>query len=110
MARLYTAGEIVMSVEIPVAVHLNEPGAAAGATSQAAENGHHIPTSMLPGGADKTLAGFSGLAIERIPGGIAIGVEGLICRLIISPTGTTNQVSQDTLAVRGDDGHTKIMM
>src|SRR5258708_33539119 len=110
MPRLETADEVVMAVDVQVAADLNEPGATAGATGHIAGNGDHRATPMLPGGADGTLAGLSGLAIERIPGGIAIGVERLIDRLIIGPTGTTDSVGQGSLAIGTNDGHTKVMM
>jgi len=110
MPGLETADEVVMAVEVQVAADLNEPGATAGATGHVAGDGDHHATPMLPGGADGTLAGLPGLAIERIPGGVAIGVERLIDRLIIGPTGTTDQVGQGTLAIGSNDGHTKVMM
>src|SRR5579864_8744039 len=75
MPGLETADEVVMAVEVPVAADLNEPGATAGATGHIAGDGDHRATPMLPGGADGTLAGLPGLAIERIPGGVDIGVE-----------------------------------
>ena len=90
--RLKNADEIVVSIKVQVAVDLNEPGSTAGAAGHATGDGDHIPASMLPGGADQTLAGLSGLAIERRGGGIAIGVEGLIGRLIICPTSATNHI------------------
>ena len=65
---------------------------------------------MLPGGAGRTLTGLPGLSIERIRGGVAIGVERLIDRLIVCPTGTTDEVGQVTLAIGSDDGHAKVMM
>ena len=110
MLGLDTTDEVVMAVEVPVAADLNEPGATAGATGHIAGDGDHRAASMLPGGADGTLAGLSGLTIERIPGGVAIGVEELIDRLIIGPTGTTDLVGQDTLAIGSNDGHAKVMM
>jgi hypothetical protein len=110
MAGLKIAGEVVMTVEVPVATYLNEPGATAGATGHRAENGNHRATPMLPKGTRGTFAGLSGLAIERISSGIAIGVERLIDRLIICPTGTTNQIGQDALAIGRNDDHAKIMM
>jgi len=105
-----TADEVVMAVEIQVAAELNEPGATAGAAGHIAGDGDHITAPMLPESTERTLAGLSGLAIERIPGGIAIGIERLIDRPIICPTGATNQVGQDTLAIGGNDGHAKVMM
>ncbi len=110
MSRLDTAGEVVMSVEVPVAIALNEPGATAGATSHTAGDGNYITAPMLPGGADQTLAGLSGLTIKRRPGRVARSVEGLLDRLIVCPTGTTNQVGQDALAIGSNDGHAKVMM
>ena len=110
MPRLETAGEVVMAVEVPAAADLNEPGATTGATSHIAGDRDHITASMLPDGAEAALAGLPGLAIERICSGIAIGVEELIGGLIISPTGTADQVGQDTLAIGGNDGHAKVMM
>ena len=110
MPWLETAGEVVMAVEVPVVTDLNEPGATAGATGHIAGDGDHRTPSMRPIFAEGTLAGLSGLTIERIPGGVAIGVEGLIDRLIICPTGTTDQVGQDTLAIGSNNGHAKVMM
>ena len=110
MPGLDTAGEVIMAVEVPVAIDLNEPGSTAGATGHIARDGDHGASRMLPAFAGGTLAGLPGLAIERIRGGVAIGVEGLIDRLIICPTGATDQVGQDTLVVGRDDGHAKIMM
>ena len=103
------AGEVVMAVEVQIAVDLNEPGATAGATGHIAGDGDHGASPMLPGCAG-TLAGLSDLAIEGSPGGIAIGVEELINRLIICPTGAADQVGQDTLAIGRNDGHAKVMM
>ncbi len=99
MPRLETADEVVMAVEVQVAVDLNKPGATAGATGHAATDGDHIPASMLPGGANRTLAGLSGLAIERSGSRITIGVEGLLGRLIIGPTNTSNHIGQETLII-----------
>lgn len=110
MPGLENAGEVVVAVEEPVAVDLNEPGSTTGATGHTAGDGDHGATSMLPGGADRTLAGLPGLSIERRAGRVAMGVERLIGRLIIGPTSATNQVGQDTLAIRGNDGHAKVMM
>ena len=110
MPGLETAGEVVMAVEVPVAADLNEPGATAGATGHTAGNGDYIPAPMLPDGAEGTLAGLSGLTIVRIPGWVAMGVEELIDRLIIRPTGTPNQVGQVTLAIGSNDEHAKVMM
>ena len=110
MPGLETAGEVVMAVEVQAVADPNEPGSAAGATGHTAGDGDHGATPMLPGGAFRTLAGLPGLSIERIAGRIAMGVERLIGRLIIGPADTTNQVSQDTLAIRGNDGHAKVMM
>ena len=107
---LDTAGEVVMAIEVPVAAELNEPGSAAGATGHIAGDGNHGASSMLPAFAGGTLAGLPGLAIEGIPGGVAIGVEGLIDRLIIRPTGAADYVGQDTLAIGRNDGHAKVMM
>src|SRR5207247_6790380 len=56
------------------------------------------------------LARLSGLAIEGKPGGVAIGVEGLIGRLIVCPTGAANQVGQVTLAIGRDDSYAKVMV
>ena len=90
---LETAGEVIMAVEVQVAADLNEPGATAGATGHIAGDGDHRATPMLPACAGGTLVtGPSGLAIEGRGGGVAIGVEGLIDRLIICPTGTADQV------------------
>ena len=110
MPELDNAGEVVMAVEVPVAADLNEPGATAGATGHTAGDGDHRATPMLPAFAEGTLAGLSGLAIEGIPGGVAIGVEGLIDRLIMGPTCAADQVGQDTLAIGRNDGHAKVMM
>src|SRR5258708_32939572 len=99
-----------MAVEVQVAADLNEPGATARATGHIAGDGDHITAPMLPESAERTLAGLSGIAIERIPSGIATGIERLIDRLIISPTGATDQVGQDTLAIGSNDTHAKVMM
>src|SRR5260370_20351665 len=84
MPGLQTADKVVMAVDVPVAAALNEPGATAGATGHIAGYRDYGAPSMLPdsAGAGGFLAGLPGLAIERIPGGVAIGVEGLIDRLI----------------------------
>src|SRR5216683_4520885 len=110
MSRLDTAGEVVMAVEVPVAIDLNEPGATAGATGHIARDGDHGASPMLPAFAGGPLAGLPGLAIEWIRSGIAIGVEGLIDRLIIRPTGAADYVGQDTLAIGRNDRHAKVMM
>ena len=89
---LQTAGKVVMAVEVPVAAALSEPGTTAGATGHTAGDGDHTAPSMLPDSAFGTLAGLSGLAIVRIPGGVAIGIEGLIDRLIRCPTGAANHI------------------
>src|SRR5713101_206338 len=108
--RLHTADEVVMAVEVPVAANLNEPGATAGTSGHITGDGDHRATTMLPAFTGGTLTGLPGLTIEGIPGGVAIGVERLIDRLIICPTGTTDQLSQETLAIGRNDGHAKVMM
>src|SRR5712692_6893986 len=108
--RLHTANEVVMAVEVPVAANLNEPGATAGTSGHITGDGDHRATTMLPAFTGGTLTGLPGLTIEGIPGGVAIGVERLIDRLIICPTGTTDQLSQETLAIGRNDGHAKVMM
>ena len=110
MPVLEAAGEVVMAVEVPVATDLNEPGATAGAAGHIAGDGNHGATPMLPAGAQGTLAGLPGLAIERRSGGVAIGVESLIGRLIIGPPDATNQVGQDALVIGSNDGHAKVMV
>lgn len=110
MPGLDAAGEVVMTIEVPVAADLNEPGATAGATGHTAGDGDHRATAVLPAGAGHTLAGLPGLSIIRIPGRVAIGGERLIARLIIGPTGATDHVGQGTLAIGSNDGHPKIMM
>ncbi len=110
MPGLETAGEVVMAVEIPVAADLNEPGATAGASSHIAGDGDYGASPMLPDFAGGPFAGLSGLTIEGMPGGVAIGVEGLIDRLIICPPGAADQVGQDTLAIGRNDCHAKVMM
>ena len=105
-----TAGEVVMTVEVQVAIDLNEPGATAGTTRHTARNGDHISASMLPDCASCTLAGLSGLAIERRGSGVAMGVESLIGRLIIGPANTSNHIGQEALIIRSNDYHTKVMM
>lgn len=110
MPPLETADEVVMAIEIPVVADPNEPGATAGAAGHIAGDGDHRATSMLPGGARRTLTGLPGLSIERIRGGIAIGVERLIDRLIVRPTGATDEVGQVTLAIGSNDGHAEVMM
>ena len=108
--RLHTTGEVVMTIEVPIAAELNEPGSTAGATGHIARDGDHGASPMLPAFAGGPLAGLPGLAIEWIRGGVAIGVEGLIGRLIIRPTGAADYVGQDTLAIGRNDGHAKVMM
>ena len=49
VSGLHTADEVIMTIEVPVASDLNEPGATAGATSHIAGNGDHCATAMLPG-------------------------------------------------------------
>ena len=110
MPGLQTASEVVMAVEVRVTANLHEPGATAGATGHTAGDGDHAAPSMLPHGALGTVAGLSGLAIERISGRIAVGGEGLFDWLIIGPTGASNQVGQDPLAIGSHDGHAKVMM
>ena len=107
---LQTAGKVVMAVEVQVAAALSEPGTTAGATGHTAGDGDHTAPSMLPDGAGGTLAGLPGLAIEGIPGGVAISVERLADRLIICPTGASDQVGQVPLAIGRNDGHAKVMM
>src|SRR5438034_2948419 len=107
---LDAADEVVMTVEVPVAANLNEPRAAAGSTGHIAGDGNHATLTMLPNFAGGTLARLSGLTIERIPGGVAISVEGLIDRLIICPTRATDQIGQEALAIRRNDGHANVMM
>src|SRR5216684_3425499 len=97
--RLHTAGEVVIAVE------LNEPGSTAGATGHIARDGDHGASPMLPAFAGGPLAGLPGLAIEWIRSGIAIGVEGLIDRLIIRPTGAADYVGQETQAIGRNDRH-----
>src|SRR2546422_6900071 len=70
---LYTAGEVVMAIEVPVSIDSNEPGATTGATGHTARDRNHGSTSMLPVCAGQTLAGLSSLAIEWVRGGVAIG-------------------------------------
>ena len=110
MPGLETADEVVMAVEVPVAAALNEPGATAGATGHIAGDGDHRAAPMLPDSAGRTLAGLPGLAIEGIPGGVAISVERLADRLIICPTGASDQVGQVPMAIGRNDGHAKVMM
>src|SRR5579859_1676113 len=111
MPRLETADEVVMAVEIPVAAALNEPGAATGAAGHIAGNGDHRAAPMLPAFARGTfVARLPGLTIERISCRVAIGVERLIDRLIICPTGAADQVGQNTLIIGRNDGHAKVMM
>src|SRR5947199_10263845 len=110
MPGLETADEVVVAIEVQVAVDLNKPGATTGATSHSARDGDHIPASMLPGSANCALAGLSGLTIKRSGSSIAIGVEGLIGRLIIGPTNTSNHIGQETLVIRSNDDHAKVMM
>ncbi len=108
--RPETADEVVMAVEVPDAADLNEPGATTGAPGHIAGDGDHSATPMLPACTGGSLTGLSGLTIEGSPGGVAIGVEGLIDGLIICPTGTPDQVGQDTLVIGRNDGHAKVMM
>src|SRR5260221_4716364 len=110
MPVLDTAGEVVMAVEVPDATDLNEPGATAGAAGHIAGDGDHRATPMLPAGAQGTLAGLPGLAIERRRGGVAIGIESLIGRLIIGPTGATHQVGPGALGIVSNQCHAKVMM
>lgn len=106
----HTTDEVVMSIEVEVAVALNEPGATAGATGHIAGDGDNSAAPVLPAFAGRSLTSLSGLTVERIACRIAISVEGLINRLIIGPTGTTHRVGQVALAIRGNDGHAKVMM
>ena len=106
----HTTDEVVMSIEVEVAVDLNEPGATTGSAGHIAGDGDNGAAPVLPAFAGRSLAGLSGLTIERISGWIAISVEGLIDRLIIGPTGTAYRVGQVALAIRGNDGHAKVMM
>src|SRR5437899_120302 len=99
-----------MAVEVPVSIDSNEPGATTGATGHTARDRNHGSTSMLPVCAGQTLAGLSGLAIEWVRGGIAIGGERLIDRLIICPTGATDHVGQVTLIIGSNNEHAKAMM
>src|SRR5438552_1203250 len=106
MLGLETADEVVMAVEVPVVAALNEPGATTGATGHIAGNGDHRATPMLPAFPEGTLAArLPGLTIEGMPGGVAIGIEGLIDSLIIGPTSAADQIGQDTLTVGSNDGH-----
>src|SRR3989440_5878029 len=104
------AGEVVMAIEVQIAVDLNEPGATAGTTGHIAGDGDNRATTMRRAFAQGILAGLSGLAIEGKPGGVTIGVVGLIGRLIIGPTGTADQVGQVTLTTGRDNSHAKVMM
>src|SRR5258708_1288032 len=109
MAGLQTAGEVVMAVEIPVAVNLNKPGASAGATGHIAGNRNHRATRVIiPKCAGSILAGLTGLAIERVTCGITIGGEGLSDLLIIGPTGTADHVGQIPLTIGINDSHAKV--
>src|SRR5581483_9618876 len=111
VAGLDRGGEIVMAVEIPVAFHLNEPAATTGTTGHIARNGDDGATCKLPLFANRTLvAGLHALTIVRIRSGVTIGVVRLLDWLVIGPTSTTDHISQITLAIGGDDSHTKVMM
>lgn len=107
---LHTTDEIVMPIEVEAAVDLNKPGATTGATGHIAGDRDNSAAPMLPAFAGRSLAGLSGLTIERISCWIAISVEGLIDRLIIGPTSTAYRVGQVALAIRSNDGHAKVMM
>src|SRR5579859_3512026 len=78
-----TTDEVVMAVEVPVAVDLNKPRATTGATCHVAGYGDHVTGPMLPQGAAGTRAGLPGLAIKRIASRIAVGIKGLVDGLII---------------------------
>ena len=110
MPRLHTAGEVVMAIEVPVATNLNEPRSTAGATSHIARNRDHSATLLLPDFARGALTGLSGLTIKGMCGRIAIGIEGLVGRLIICPTSTTDDVGQDTLAIGRNNDHAQIII
>ena len=107
---LDNAREIVMAVEVPFVAALYEPGAAAGAARHTARYGDHRATPVLPAFAGRTLAGYPGLAVIGIRGRVAIGVELLIGRLIISPAGAADQLGQVPLAIGSYNGHAKVMM
>src|SRR5437899_10694034 len=93
MLGLETADEVVVAVEVPVVAALNEPGATTGTTGHIAGDGDHSATPMLPAFPEGTLAArLYGLTIEGMPGGVAIGIKGLIYSLIIGPTGAANYV------------------
>src|SRR6266851_1557903 len=110
MAALDAAGEVVMAVEVHVAVDLNEPGAAARAACHIAGDGDHRAAPHLPAFAGGTRAGLPGLTIEGRRGRVAIGVESLIDRLVIGQTRAADYVGQVTLAIGRNDSHTKVAM
>ena len=110
MAVLDAAGEVVMAVDVHVAVDLYEPGATAGAAGHIAGNGDHRAAPHLPAFAGGRRAGLPGLTIERRRGRVAIGVEGLIDRLIIGQTRAADHVGQVTLAIGRNDSHDKVAM
>src|SRR5260370_36009328 len=96
--RLHTAGEVVMAVEVPVAVDLNEPGSTAGATGHIARDGDHGASPMLPAFAGGPLAGLPGLPIECIRTATPIRVDGLTASPTIRPTPPPPSPRQHTLA------------
>src|SRR5216683_404443 len=110
VAVLDAAGEVVMAVDVQVAVDLNEPRAAAGAAGHIAGNGDHRAAPHLPAFAGGRRAGLPGLTIEGRRGRVAIGVESLIDRLIIGQTSAADHVGQVTLAIGRNDSHAKIAM
>jgi hypothetical protein len=92
---LHAAGEVVMAVEIPVAIDLNKPGTTTGTTGQIAGYGDYLTACiLLPDLASGILACLPGLTIEGISSRIAIGREGLLDRLIVEPTSTADYVGQ----------------
>ena len=109
MLGLETADEVVMAIDVHVVVDFHEPGTPARAAGHVAGDGDHRASPVLPARAG-TLAGLSGLAIEWVRGGIAIGGERLIDRLIICPTGATDHVGQVTLIIGSNNEHAKVMM
>src|SRR5450755_1158785 len=110
MPRLEATDEVVMAVKVPVAVALNEPGTTAGTTGHATGDGDDSTITMLREGSRGILARLSPLTIERIGCRIAIGVEWLLDRQIIGPSGTANDIGQVALAIGSDDGHTEVMV
>src|SRR5579883_2899991 len=110
MPRLNGAGEVVMAAEVPVVAALDKPGAATGAAGHIAGNGNDRAAGEIPELAGGTLTHLPRLSIERMGGGIAISVVGLIDGLVIGPARAPNHVGQLPLLIGRDDRHAIIVV